>query len=148
VDLPENDSFEHIELDRSVTETVHYANEPRIRLLAQARWRLNTGGSREEWLALGKDHHENLIPEARDWVRAAIAAGILEPPKPNPTFALYDEWQDEKKNQPTVTRTHNASTPTSVGIMGIPSDDGSGDGWHDAPNLDGMPLYPDDPTMY
>ncbi|MFB7312952.1 hypothetical protein [Streptomyces sp. NPDC056192] len=48
----------------------------------------------------------------------------------------------------TVTRTHSASTPTSVGIMGIPSDDGSGDGWHDAPNLDGMPLYPDDPTMY
>lgn len=47
-----------------------------------------------------------------------------------------------------VTRTHNASSPTSADITGIPSDDGSGDGWHDAPNLDGMPLYPDDPTMY
>jgi hypothetical protein len=48
----------------------------------------------------------------------------------------------------TVTRTHIASSPMGADITGILSDDGSGDGWHDAPNLDGMPLYPDDPTMY
>jgi hypothetical protein len=54
---------------------------------------MNTGGSREEWLALGKEHPDNLIREARDWVRAAVACGILEPPEPNPTFALYDEMK-------------------------------------------------------
>lgn len=74
------ETFEHIDLDRGVAEKVHYANEPRIRLLAQARWRLMTGGSREEWLALGKDHPDNQIREARDWVRAAVAAGILTHP--------------------------------------------------------------------
>lgn len=55
---------------------VHYV-DPRVRQLAEARWRLTTGGSRQEWLALGKDNPEALIQEARDWMRAAVAAGIL-----------------------------------------------------------------------
>lgn len=94
------DSFEHIDLDRNAAENVHYANEPRIRLLAQARWRMENGGTTADWLMLGKDHPENLIREAREWVRAAVAAGILEAPKPNPTHALFDQMQAEKNLQP------------------------------------------------
>lgn len=56
---------------------VHYV-DPRVRQLAEARWRLATGGTRDQWLALGKDNPEALIQEARDWMRAAVAAGILE----------------------------------------------------------------------
>ncbi|WP_331763140.1 hypothetical protein OG571_47365 (plasmid) [Streptomyces sp. NBC_01369] len=73
--------FETIPLDFRLAENVHYANDNRIRALAQAMWRMKTGKSREAWLALGKDHPDNLIPEARDWVRAAVAGGILEPLK-------------------------------------------------------------------
>jgi hypothetical protein len=64
------DHFETIPLDRGAAENVHYANDNGIRALAQARWRMKTGGSREAWPALGKDHPDNLIPEARDWVCA------------------------------------------------------------------------------
>lgn len=74
---------------------VHYANYPQIRRLAQARWRLNTGGSYDDWLALGKDHPDNLISEARDWVRAAVAAGILPPPQPNRMHEEYDRMKRE-----------------------------------------------------
>ncbi|MEU5596653.1 hypothetical protein [Streptomyces sp. NPDC020298] len=69
-------------LDRAAAERVHYATDPRIRQLAEARWRLETGGSRQDWLMLGKDNPEALIAEARGWVRAAVAAGILPPPEP------------------------------------------------------------------
>lgn len=57
-------------------EYVHFATDDRIGLLAEARWRMTTGGSAEDWLRLGDDR---LLPrrEARDWIRAAVAAGIL-----------------------------------------------------------------------
>lgn len=59
---------------------VHYT-DPRVRLLAYARWHLATGGTHTAWLQLGKDNPEALIAEARDWIRAAVAAGILQPPE-------------------------------------------------------------------
>lgn len=59
---------------------VHYATDPRIRALAESAWRLKTGGSHMDWLTLGKDHPDNLIPEAREWVRAAVAGGVMPPP--------------------------------------------------------------------
>ena len=68
-------------LNREAAERVHYATDPRIRLLAEAAWRMRTGGSRMDWLMLGKDHPEALIREAREWVRAAVVIGILSPPK-------------------------------------------------------------------
>ncbi|MFC9341426.1 hypothetical protein ACFT0G_25355 [Streptomyces sp. NPDC057020] len=55
---------------------VHYVDN-RARRLAQAYWRLLTGGTRAEWLALGKDSPEAVIREGRDWLRAAVAAGLL-----------------------------------------------------------------------
>ncbi|WP_433382752.1 hypothetical protein [Streptosporangium sp. CA-115845] len=55
---------------------VHYV-DPRVRQLAYARYHLTTGGSFMSWLALGKNHPDALIEEARDWLRAAVAAGIL-----------------------------------------------------------------------
>ncbi|MFF4292142.1 hypothetical protein ACFY0N_00630 [Streptomyces vinaceus] len=61
--------------------TVHYT-DPRVRRLAQARWRLATGGTYQEWLMLGKDHPDTQIAQAREWMRAAVAAGILPPPAP------------------------------------------------------------------
>ncbi|MFF4709765.1 hypothetical protein [Streptomyces sp. NPDC001297] len=66
-------------MDTEGAARVHYV-DPRVRLLAEARWRLNTGGTRQEWLSLGKDNPEALIREGRDWIRAAVAAGIIPPP--------------------------------------------------------------------
>lgn len=72
--------MDEITLDPDAAAKVHYT-DPRVRQLAEARWRLKTGGSRMDWLALGKNNPEALIEEARDWVRAAVAAGILSAPE-------------------------------------------------------------------
>lgn len=86
--------YETLPLDRAAAENVHYANDSRIRGLAQAMWRMKTGKSREAWLALGKDHPSNLIPEARDWVRAAVAGGILEQPEKDASVdSMYEEMK-------------------------------------------------------
>lgn len=60
-------------LDPAAADGVHYATDPRIRHLAEAAWRMRTGGSRTDWLCLGKDNPEALIASAREWVRAAVA---------------------------------------------------------------------------
>lgn len=73
-------------LDPAAAENVHYATDPRIRHLAEAAWRMRTGGSRMDWLCLGKDNPEALIAEAREWVRAAVAAGIIPPPSSDPAW--------------------------------------------------------------
>lgn len=65
-------------LNADAAARVHYT-DPRVRLLAEARWRLTNSGTRQEWLSLGKDNPEALIQEARDWVRAAVAAGVVAP---------------------------------------------------------------------
>lgn len=89
--------FETKPLNRDAAKNVHYANDKRIRALAQARWCMETGKDRQAWLALGKDHPDNLIHEARDWVRAAAAGGILEPPERNMAMdALYEEMKTER----------------------------------------------------
>ena len=67
-------------LDPAAADGVHYTTDPRIRHLAEAAWRMRTGGTRTDWLCLGKNNHEALIYQAREWVRAAVAAGILPPP--------------------------------------------------------------------
>jgi hypothetical protein len=72
--------MDEIEIDRAAAMRVHYV-DPRVRQLAEARWRLTTGGSRMDWLCLGKDNPEALIQEARDWIRAAVAMGLIPPPK-------------------------------------------------------------------
>lgn len=80
--------MEEIELNPGGASRVHYATDPRIRALAQAVWRMRTGGSRTDWLVLGKDNPDALISEAREWVRAAVAGGIMPPPEPSaPTLA-------------------------------------------------------------
>ena len=66
-------------LDPESAARVHYV-DPRVRQLAEARWRLTTGGTEAEWLALGKDNPEALIEEGRDWLRAAVAVGIVAAP--------------------------------------------------------------------
>lgn len=70
----------------AAAQRVHYATDPRIRHLAEAAWRMRTGGTREEWLWLGKDNPEALISEAREWVRAAVAGGLLEAPQDDPDW--------------------------------------------------------------
>ena len=67
-----------MDLNIEAAEGIHYV-DPRVRQLAEARWRLLTGGTHMDWLYLGKDNPEALIQEGRDWVRAAVAAGILPP---------------------------------------------------------------------
>ncbi len=71
---------ENTSLDRDAADRVH-DTDPRVRRLAAARWRLKTGGSHELWLSLG-DNPAALLDEARDWLRAAVAAGILQPQEP------------------------------------------------------------------
>jgi hypothetical protein len=73
-------------LNPEAAHSVHYATDPRIRHLAEAAWRMRTGRSRTDWLALGKDNPEALIGEARDWVRAAVAAGLLAAPSSDPSW--------------------------------------------------------------
>lgn len=73
-------------IDPAAAENVHYATDPRIRHLAEAAWRMRTGGSRMDWLCLGKDNPEALIAEAREWVRAAVAAGLLPAPSSDPAW--------------------------------------------------------------
>jgi hypothetical protein len=73
-------------LNPAAADNVQYATDPRIRHLAEARWRMETGGSRMDWLCLGKDNPEALIREAREWVRAAVAAGIIPPPSSDPAW--------------------------------------------------------------
>ncbi|MFD6874517.1 MULTISPECIES: hypothetical protein [unclassified Streptomyces] len=63
---------------RDAALNTHYT-DPRVRLLAESRWRMQTDGTRMNWLCLGKDNPEALISEGRDWIRAAVAAGILAP---------------------------------------------------------------------
>ncbi|WP_327385036.1 hypothetical protein [Streptomyces sp. NBC_01207] len=65
--------------DPAAADTVHYV-DPRVRRLAQAAWRRKTGGTYRQWLMLGKNHPDALIAEAREWMRAAVAAGLLPPP--------------------------------------------------------------------
>ncbi|MFD4315051.1 hypothetical protein [Streptomyces sp. NPDC058548] len=55
---------------------VHYVDN-RARRMAEAYWRLETGGTRDDWLALGKDNPEACIQHGRDWLRAAVAAALL-----------------------------------------------------------------------
>lgn len=73
-------------LDPAAAQRTHFATDPRIRHLAEAAWRMRTGGSRADWLALGKDNPEALIAEAREWVRAAVASGLMEPPQDDPEW--------------------------------------------------------------
>lgn len=74
------------QLDPAAADNVHYATDPRIRHLAEATWRMRTGGSRMDWLCLGKDNPETLIREAREWVRAAVASGLLPAPSTAPEW--------------------------------------------------------------
>lgn len=71
-------------LNPAAANSVHYATDPRIRHLAEAAWRMRTGGSRTDWLWLGKNNPEALIAEARAWVRAAVASGLLPEPSADP----------------------------------------------------------------
>lgn len=68
-------------IDRQAAGGVHYT-DPRVRALATAYWQLETGRGYREWLALGKEDPDALIQEGRDWMRAAVAAGLLAPPAP------------------------------------------------------------------
>lgn len=73
-------------IDPAAAERCHYATDPRIRHLAEAAWRMRTGGSRTDWLQLGKNNPEALIVEAREWLRAAVAGGLMEPPSADPDW--------------------------------------------------------------
>ncbi|MDQ0809788.1 hypothetical protein QFZ63_001502 [Streptomyces sp. B3I7] len=73
-------------LNPTAADNVHYSTDPRIRHLAEAAWRMRTGGNRMDWLCLGKDNPEALIREAREWVRAAVASGIIPAPSSDPEW--------------------------------------------------------------
>lgn len=87
-------------LDPAAADNVHYATDPRIRHLAEATWRMRTGGSRTDWLMLGKDNPEALIREAREWVRAAVASGLLPAPSSSPEWKTA-AWDAANADQQT-----------------------------------------------
>ncbi|MFF3730749.1 hypothetical protein ACFYXM_10630 [Streptomyces sp. NPDC002476] len=89
-------------LDPPAAETVHYATDPRIPHLAEAAWRMRTGGTRTDWLILGKDNPEAVSAEAREWVRAAVAAGLLPAPSDDPAWksAAYLAAVAEREGPP------------------------------------------------
>lgn len=70
--------MEDAPIDRAAAESIHYV-DPRVRQLAAARWQLKTGGTYTDWLMLGKDNPEALISDGKDWMRAAVATGLLQP---------------------------------------------------------------------
>jgi hypothetical protein len=86
-------------IDPAAADNVQYATDPRVRHLAEAMWRMRAGGSRMDWLMLGKDNPEALIREAREWVRAAVAAGLMEPPRDDPAWktAAHRAAEDEQR---------------------------------------------------
>lgn len=57
---------------------VHFATDnDRISALAEAMYRQRHGGTAEFWRSMTLDDQRALRMEARDWIRAAVAAGIL-----------------------------------------------------------------------
>jgi hypothetical protein len=95
-------------LDPTAAETVHYATDPRIRHLAEAAWRMRTGGSRTDWLNLGKNNPEALIAEAREWIRAAVAGGLLPAPSSDP------EWKSNAHRAADADTGPDAGQPAEV----------------------------------
>jgi len=87
-------------LDPTAAADVHYATDPRIRHLAEAAWRMRTGGTRMDWLMLGKDNPEALIAEAREWVRAAVAGGLLPAPSSDPDWKSAARRDAEADDRP------------------------------------------------
>ncbi|WP_019060026.1 NUDIX hydrolase [Streptomyces prunicolor] len=77
----------HRLLNTTDASRVHYT-DPRVRALAYTRWHLTTGGTHTDWLALGKDNPAALIEGARDWLRAAVALGLLPLVEPSTGRAL------------------------------------------------------------
>lgn len=68
--------------DPAAASRVHFATDNvRISALAEAMYRQRHGGTAEFWRAMSLDDQRALRMEARDWIRAAVAAGILPPPE-------------------------------------------------------------------
>ncbi|MFF3730426.1 hypothetical protein ACFYXM_08935 [Streptomyces sp. NPDC002476] len=102
-------------LNPAAAETVHYATDPRIRHLAEAAWRMRTGGTRMDWLMLGKDNPEALITEAREWVRAAVATGLIPAPSDDPAWKSAAHRAAEAEQGPKGLNTETvAVSPTAV----------------------------------
>lgn len=58
---------------------VHFTDH-RVRELAEARWRMDTGRSHRDWLVDGpRDRGNPFVRDARDWLRAAVSIGMLAP---------------------------------------------------------------------
>jgi hypothetical protein len=112
------------QLDPTAAETVHYATDPRIRHLAEAAWRMRTGGSRMDWLCLGKDNPEALIAEAREWVRAAVASGLLPAPSSDPGWKA-DARRAAEANPTVRTLTANEYSAAWHAIEGTAGEEGA-----------------------
>jgi hypothetical protein len=69
------------DLNTAAASRVHFANDnERISLLAEAMYRQRHDGTAEFWRSMTLDDQRALRMEARDWIRAAVAAGILPAP--------------------------------------------------------------------
>jgi hypothetical protein len=67
---------------------VHFANDNgRISALAEAMFQQRTGRSAASWQNMALDDQRPLRMEARNWLRAAVAAGLL----PGPGIAADEE---------------------------------------------------------
>lgn len=114
-------------LDPTAAERVHYATDPRIRHLAEAAWRMRTGGTRNDWLMLGKDNPEALISEAREWVRAAVAGGLLPAPSSSPEWKAAT-WRAAEANPTTRTLTQSEYSAAWHAVEGAAGEEGADPG--------------------
>lgn len=73
------------DLDTATAQRIHYT-DPRIQAIAQARHHLN--GDQRPYSSLTWDERHALREHARDWLRAAVAAGLL--PRVEPSTGRAD----------------------------------------------------------
>lgn len=101
-----DDSVDHFA--PAAARRVFFATDQRVEQLAEAFWRLVTNGTAAAWRA--RDDRRDLQVQARDWLRAAVATGLLPPP-PEPLEVPVDEWVPEEYVGPTGV---GSSTPGGV----------------------------------
>jgi hypothetical protein len=74
--------------DTEAAAHVHFATDnDRISALAEAMFQQRTGRSAASWRCMALDDQRPLRMEARNWLRAAVAAGLL----PGPGVAADEE---------------------------------------------------------
>lgn len=86
--------------DADAAAEIHFANDRvRIAQLAEAMYRQRTGRPAASWRRMDLDDQRPLRMEARNWLRAAVAAGLLPAPQPTEADIRARAWLDEQRGR-------------------------------------------------